>query len=115
MNRNIVTCIVLTIITCGIYGIYWFIVLTDDIARLANDKNSVSGGVAFLLSLITCGIYGYFWAYQMGKKIYIYGKDKNQMISDNSFLYVILQIFGLGIVNYALMQNDLNNLLNNEK
>ena len=24
-ERNIVTCVILSIITCGIYGIYWFI------------------------------------------------------------------------------------------
>ena len=28
-TRNIVTCILLSFITCGIYGIYWFIVMTD--------------------------------------------------------------------------------------
>lgn len=34
-ERNIAVAIILTIVTCGIYGIYWFIVLTDD-ARLAS-------------------------------------------------------------------------------
>ena len=29
---------------------------------------------------------------------------------DKSVLYLILQILGLGIVNYALMQNDLNEM-----
>lgn len=29
-ERNIVLCILLSIITCGIYGIYWFCTLTDD-------------------------------------------------------------------------------------
>ena len=29
-ERNIVLCILLSIITCGIYGIYWFFTLTDD-------------------------------------------------------------------------------------
>ena len=35
-ERNIVLCILLSIITCGIYEIYWFCTLTDDTAR-AND------------------------------------------------------------------------------
>ena len=26
-NRNIVTCLILSFITCGIYSIYWFIVI----------------------------------------------------------------------------------------
>ena len=38
--------------------------------------------------------------------------SKNIKIEDNAVLYLILQIFGLGIVNYCLIQNDLNKLLN---
>lgn len=30
--------------------------------------------------------------------------------SDNSILYLILQLFGFGIINYALMQNQLNTI-----
>ncbi|MCR5297346.1 MAG: DUF4234 domain-containing protein, partial [Clostridiales bacterium] len=29
-NRNIVVCIILSIVTLGIYGIYWFIKMTDE-------------------------------------------------------------------------------------
>ena len=29
-ERNIVTCILLTIVTCGIYGIYWAIMLAKE-------------------------------------------------------------------------------------
>jgi hypothetical protein len=36
-------------------------------------------------------------------------QEKNGLeIKDNAVLYLILQIFGLGIVNYALIQSDLN-------
>lgn len=106
-RRSIATCIVLTIITCGIYGIYWFIVITDDVGK-ASEDNSMSGGIAFLLTLVTCGIYGIYWAYQMGKKLANNKKGVN--IADNSIVYLILQIFGLGIINYAIIQNDLNQI-----
>ena len=33
-QRNIGICILLSIVTCGIYGLYWFVVLTDDICPL---------------------------------------------------------------------------------
>lgn len=106
-KRDIVKCIIFSIITCGIYGIYWFIVLTDDVNRISED-NSVSGGMAFLLTIITCGIYGFVWAYQMGKKVYNYSVNNGMNLSDNSAIYLILQLFGLSIVNYCLIQNDLN-------
>lgn len=103
-EKSIVLCIVLSIVTCGIYGIIWFINLTDDVKAKSNDETLKSGGTSFLLTLVTCGIYGYIWAYKMGKALLkVNGKD-------NSVLYLVLQIFGLAIVNYALIQNELNEL-----
>ncbi len=49
-KKNIVTSIVLSIITCGIYGIFWFISLTDDV-RVVSDDTRLSGGKAFYLQL----------------------------------------------------------------
>lgn len=107
-KRNIVTCIILSIVTCGIYGIYWFITVTDDTNRAANDANGTSGGVAFLLTLVTCNIYGWYWAYKQGEKM-DYAKNARNMPSSNSgILYLILCLVGLGIVAYALMQDSLN-------
>lgn len=111
-QRNIVVCVILSIVTCGIYGIVWFINLTNDAARL-NDDYNFSGGTAFLFTLITCGIYGIYWNYKMGKELYEANIKKNKQASDNSILYLILSLLGLGIVNYCLMQNDINEVLSN--
>ena len=106
-RRDIVTSILLSFVTCGIYGIFWFISITDD-ARIVSGDDRLSGGKCFLLTLVTCGIYGFYWAYLMGKAI-MQAKAKNDMpADDNAMLYLILQIFGLGIVVYCLVQNDLN-------
>lgn len=35
-KRNIAMYIILSIVTCGIFGIYWFICLTDDSKLAAN-------------------------------------------------------------------------------
>ena len=107
-QRNLAIYIVLTIVTCGIFGIYWFIVVTDDLKTLTNDAQGTSGGVAFLLTIVTCGIYGYYWAYKMGEKI-DYMKTMNGMpTSNSSILFLILEIFGLQIVNLALIQDSIN-------
>lgn len=110
-ERNIVLSIVFTIITCGLYGIYWFICLTND-ANEASGEQGTSGGMAFLFTVITCGIYSLFWAYKMGEKLDI-AKEKRGFgsgRSDAGVLYLILCIFGLSIVAWALMQNELNRL-----
>ena len=68
MRRNIALCIVFSIITFGIYEIYWFIVATNEINRMTRHPNQTSGGIAFLLSLITFGIYSYYWASKVWEK-----------------------------------------------
>lgn len=68
-ERNIVLCILLSIITCGIYGIYWFCTLTDDTAR-ANDDPDFSGIKSLIFTIITCGIYGLYWNYKVAKEVY---------------------------------------------
>ncbi len=112
--RNIAMTIILTIVTCGIYGIYWFIVMTDDAKKVSRDEQGASGGLAFLLTLITCGLYGIYWYYKQGKRLYDAGINYGVNIKDNSVLYLVLGIFGLGIVSYILIQSDLNEFSSGE-
>ena len=106
-ERNLVLAIILSLLTCGIYSIYWFIVMTDE-ANKVNNTEGTSGAMAFLFTLLTCGIYGIYWYYKMGKTLYEAGQKSGRAISDNSVIYLLLGLFGFGIVSYALIQSDLN-------
>ena len=109
-KRNIATAIILSIITCGIYSIYWFVKLTNEMNRLTDNEKDTSGGVAFLLSLVTCGIYSIYWAYRMGEK-------RDRLSGENSssaVLYLVLMLF-LGIAVYALAQDAINKAIENNK
>ena len=108
-EKIIATNVILSIVTCGIFGFVWFIQMTDDTARVSEDK-SMSGGTSLLLALVTCGIYYFYWSYKMGKNIYQAKLNKNLNAQDNSVLYLVLSIFGLGIVTYCLIQNELNEI-----
>ena len=110
-KRSIPLCIVLSIVTCGIYGIYWFVKLTDDTNQITNDPNATSGGIAFLLTLVTCGIYGIYWAYKQGEKLDNLKAQRGLPTSNQAILYLILELFGLGIIAYALMQDEINKYL----
>lgn len=109
-QRSVGMAVVLSLITCGIYGIYWFIVLTNEVGKLSGD-HTFTGGKHFLLSLVTCGIWSYVWSYQIGKQVGVAQHQRGLMVSDNSVLYLILTFFGLGIVAYALAQSDVNKLV----
>lgn len=102
--RSIPLCILFTLITCGIYGIYWMIKINDEINLLAGEPNATSGGMVFLFSIITCGIYSFYWLYKMGER-----SDRIKRINGNSgLLYLLLAIFGLSIISYCLIQDTIN-------
>ena len=109
-RRNIAVCIVLTLVTCGIYGIYWIVCLTNDVNTVSGDVNGTSGGMVVLLTIVTCGIYGIYWAYKQGEKLDFTKNNRGIPSSNSGVLYLILQIFEFGIIAYALMQNELNKL-----
>ena len=106
-ERNIVVCILLCLITCGIYTIYWMVVLNDDANYLAK-KPGPSGGMVFLFSLITCGIYSIYWMYQMGVAVEMIHDQHGEPRGSAPVVYLLLSLFGLGIVAYALIKNELN-------
>ena len=105
--RNIALCIVFSIITCGIYGLYWIYKLNEEINELAQDPTATGGGLVILFSIITCGIYALYWAYKMGQKC----DEIKQVNGSSGILFLILHLFGLGIVAEALMQDTINKVL----
>ena len=109
--RDIAVAVILSIVTCGIYSIFWMIKQVDDVNRVANDQSAYSGGITWLLSFVTCGIYGWYWFYQAAKKMR-YAKQVRNMPSDDNaeVLYLILAIFGFAIVDMCLIQSDLNKM-----
>ena len=86
-ERNIALCIIFTIITCGIYGIYWFIVMTDDMNALEPDDYKTSGGMAFLWTFLTCGIYSIYWNYKMGVKMNAIEQKEGRPNGSNHILF----------------------------
>ena len=108
-QRNIGLCIVLTIVTIGIYGLYWLYCIVEDVNTLLEAPNATSGGMVVLLSIVTFSIYMMYWMYITGQALdnYIVTKENGQNGSRN-VLYLVLAIVGLGIVDWALIQNDLN-------
>lgn len=68
-KRDIALSIVLTVITCGIYGLYWMYKLTNEIHALSGKPRTVDGGTAVLYTLLTFTIYFYYWLYKIGEEL----------------------------------------------
>lgn len=108
-KNDIIVCILLSVLTCGIYGIIWFIRLTDDCSKASGD-NSMNGLTSFLLTILTCGIYSWYWNYQMGKRIATAQEKRNLPVIDNSAIFLILSLIKFDIISYILIQLELNKL-----
>ena len=104
-ERNIALCIIFSLITCGIYGIYWLVCLNDELNALSAEPSPTSGLLVVLLSIVTCGIYSFYWHYKMGCAV-----DRIKHSDNTGILYLVLAIVGLSIVNFALMQDAVNNV-----
>jgi hypothetical protein len=109
MKRSIGMAIVLSIITCGIYMLYWLYQLLTSYYQLTNQPSNA--GMDIVLSIITCGIYGYYLAYKIGKMESSAYRDYGMHPKDDSILYLVLAIFGFAIIVYAIAQSNLNALV----
>jgi hypothetical protein len=107
--RSIAMCIILSIVTCGIYGIYWIYVLNEDVNGIQGKKDP-SGLMVILLSIVTCGIYEFIWMYNVGTGIDKVKANGGAGSGNSGLVYLLLSIFGLGIVAMALAQNELNQM-----
>ena len=114
-KRSIPLAIVLSFITVGLYALYWVYTLTEDAHAAAGERTTASGGMVILFSFLTCGIYSFYWLYKMGETI-VMAKQKRDMTTDTNLpiIYLVLALFGFGIISYALMQSALNDIIDHD-
>jgi hypothetical protein len=97
-RRNILAIYLLTLITFGIYMIYWLV-------QTKKEMNSLGAAIptAWLLIIPIANIY---WMYKYCEAFAVYVKKDN-----NTILWFILYIL-IGIIMPALVQSELNKLAN---
>lgn len=103
-QRSVGLCILLSFVTCGLYGLYWMCCLHKDVSKLA--KKPSSAGKMMLLTLVTFGIYMFYWMYKQGKTI----DQIRQVNGSQAIVYLLLSLFGLSLIALAIMQSDVNQL-----
>jgi len=101
-KRSIFLMIVFTIITGGIYMLYWYIAFQVELKRQTNEG---FGGLGhFLMLICTFGIYAIYWQYAAGKRL------AKQGASDMSLIYLIFCFVVLSWLNPFIMQSQANSL-----
>ena len=95
-DRGLASYIILSIITCGIYGYYFIYKMAHDVnVACDGDGENTSGLVAFiLLSMITCGIYAWYWYYKLGNRLANNAGRYGLGIQENGTTVLMWCIFG---------------------
>lgn len=102
--------IVLSLITCGFYNIYWNY-------RQMLALNALLGREEYnfwkwlLLSIVTCGLYHIYYEYKMGSDLLAWLRSNGRSASDHlPVIGLVLSIFGLSIICDAVYQAEINKL-----
>jgi len=107
---------ILSVVTLGLYAIYWHIALTSEVGRLSENRN-FNGFKQILLILITCNFWSLIWSYQLGKNLARAQDLANARVSDYSLLFLILSllIYAFGLLNWfailVIAQHEVNKLV----
>ena len=107
IRRSVPLCIILSIVTCGIYMLYWYVCVTNEVNAVTGESGP-SGGVSLLLTIVTCGIYGLYWGWKTGDKLDA-SRARNGIVPGSfALLFLLLNLFELTIVTLAIAQSELN-------
>jgi hypothetical protein len=107
---NIVQGIILSLVTCGLYNIYWNYKQMEALNRLLG-RQEYNFVTWLVLSVVTCGIYHIYFEYKMGSDLKQVMHDNGYQVNDNlAVIGLILSVFGMSIVCDAVYQNEINKL-----
>ena len=101
------TSVILSIITCGIYGLVWQYKQMKVLNSWLNRKE-YSFGKWLLLSIITCGIYGVYNEYKMARGIIEVQQQNKLLVNNVATICLIMTLIGLSIVSMAIQQTEIN-------
>lgn len=106
-RRSVVFAIVFSLLTGGLYSLYWVYKLIKNTRFAKQDKSSCIGE---FLCYIFIPFYSCYWWYTRGKLLKAKFSEEGHNISGNAIVYLVLNVLGLSIVSMAIMQHDFNSL-----
>ena len=107
-KRSIAAVVILTIITCGIYGVYWTYVVCDELQKKTG-VSKIPPVLTTLLMLFVGSAGGALLGYDCNETVNAYKASRGAPTNDNSVLWIVVGVL-LPVVTMALIQAEINNL-----
>lgn len=105
---SIVKDIILSIVTCGIYLIFWQMRQIRALNYLLGEEK-YSSGKWFLLTIVTCGVYHFYHEYVTSQSIVDIQRKFGKPESANlPALGLVLTFLGGGIITDVIQQTEIN-------
>lgn len=95
-NRSLLKYILLSIVTCGIYGLFFIHTLARDVNVIcgADGKNTPGLLKLWLFTILTCGIYAYIWYYNLGNRLAENAPRYGLTFAENGTSVLMWMLFG---------------------
>lgn len=106
-KESILVNVGLWILSGSIFGLIWRYLILSSVNKFSEIKHK---NLHFILSILVLPYYGVL-SYKVNKRIVKEFKSKGVNCVDLSVLYLIIGLFGLGVVSSIIMQYHLNKLL----
>ena len=91
--RSTFVVLLLSIVTCGIYLIYWYSELYDDMTELTGQTPTGNPFILdFLLSVLTVGIWGIYVDYRISQQLVDLQKERGMQPSDTTVPVLLLDV-----------------------
>ena len=95
-DRGLLGYILLSILTCGIYGYYFIYSVAKDVNVACEGDGVKTGGLAkfIILSILTCGIYSLIWQYSLANRLASNATRYGLNFQENGTSVLLWYIFG---------------------
>ncbi|GHV83471.1 hypothetical protein AGMMS50212_08110 [Spirochaetia bacterium] len=99
-KRGLAGLILLSIITLGIYGLYWIHKLAKDVNAICDGDGKRTGGLLkyLLLGLITFGIYDLVWLYMLGDRLQDNAQKYGLTFKESGGIVLLWYVLGAFII-----------------
>jgi len=113
-ERSPITVVLLTIVTCGIYGLYWQFRTSDELRAATND-DSIKPLLELVLTLVTGGIWGVYVQYRNAQKVHaaLASREPSRKDQSQSVLILSIAMYFVGVTGFIAMwilQEELNSI-----